>query len=834
MDAVDWADLKRAFAELTDLEPEERAFRLARLSRERPALAERLGALLEADASADARLRRLEGALRGADHADAPAASDPLGLAGRTIGPFVIETVLGSGGMGVAYLARDTRLDRAVALKFLLPRQAMPADATTLLHEARAASALDHPNVCTVFEVGEAEPGLFFAMPAYSGETLRQRLARSGRLDVDEAVALATQLLRGLTAAHAAGITHRDLKPGNLMVTRDGTLKILDFGLATIRDLHGADVAGTPGTMAYMSPEQLGAGEADERTDLWSAGVVLYEMLTGANPFGSGNALATPWSILHDPTPAPGVSPALDGFVLRLLSKDPADRPASAADALAELENIAVAASRGGVLRRAGMRRLLAAAAIIALVSAAWSLLSDGGGDDGRPPSIAVLRFADASQDRSQSYLAEGFAEDLLDLLAHGGDLRVPGRRSSFALDRDSVPPAGIARLLGVDHLVDGSVEQVGDRVRGSARLVEASTGVVLWSYAFDRPLREIFALRTEMADAIAGALAVGHHTRRQVLPVRDPAAYELYLRGRFHWHRRTARDLAQAIDFFRQATALDSLFAAPWAGLALAWAVLPPLTGGQVELLDSAEHAAARALALDSTLSDAHAARGYARHWQWRWLEGEAELRRAVALDPSSSTAHQWLGEHLAKMGRGEEGERLLRRAIELDPLSLVARNDLGIVLMLGRRHEEAIAQFRDVSALDPSFALPLLLLHRTLLMVGEAEAAAEAGRRNAELSGLVDPAEVALLARATRDTALLADAFDILDAWQRTASPRWVDIAMYYCLLGEEERALDALERAVDTRAPMIVQIRASAWADPLRDDPRFRAILERLAFP
>lgn len=829
----EWADLKATFAELVDLPPAVRSERLERIARDRPGLANRLATLFAADSAADERLLAWE---PGPAATSSPSAGqDPLGLVGQTVGHFRIDDVLGRGGMGIAYRARDTRLDRTVALKFLLPRHGLDADAkATLLREARAASALDHPNVCTIFEVGETDAGVFFAMPAYTGETLGERLSRDNALPPALALDLMRQLLRGLAAAHAAGITHRDLKPGNLIITADGTLKILDFGLATGRDVEGALPGATPGTMAYMSPEQLGAGEVDHRTDLWSAGVVFHEMLAGKPPFGGGGSLGTPYSILHDDPPPTGAGSAFDAFTATLLSRRPADRFATADATLAALGQLTERSGDTASGRHPG--RIAARASIAAfVVVAAWLLFRGVGGNAGgiTEASVAVLPFVDAGSDSGQVYLGEGVAEEILSALSQVPGLRVPGRRSSFAFTDPEVPAGEVARLLGVTTLLLGSVQRAGDRVRIEARLVDGRTNRPLWSDSWDRPLGEIGVVRSGIVTAVADALGFRVATRPTSLPADFPT-YELYLRGRFHWNRRTPQDIALAVDFFEQATRRDSTWASPWAGLALAWTVLPALDGSDNEFLERGKTAAARAIALDSTISDAWAARAYALHWQWRWSEAEHAFQRAIALNPASSTAHQWYGEHLAKMGRTAEGERMMRRAIELDPLALVVHNDLGIVLMLDRRFDEAVAQFRKVSLADPTFALPFVVEHRIQLAMGNAEAAAEAGRRAAELMRTADPDDLVLLARATADTALRATAGAVLDRWRRQPAPRWPDIGMYCTLLRDHACALDALEAALRARSPHLAQLRMASWADPLRTEPRFRAILRQLAFP
>jgi Tfp pilus assembly protein PilF len=389
-----------------------------------------------------------------------------------------------------------------------------------------------------------------------------------------------------------------------------------------------------------------------------------------------------------------------------------------------------------------------------------------------------------------------------------------------------------------VAAVLEGSVHRAGDQLRITTRLIDARSDSHIWSQTFDRGIDDIFAVQAEIARTVATALKVRLVPGPQAAapPTRDIAAYERYLRGLFHWNRRSTQDVRQAILFFEQAIQLDSTYAQPYAGLALAHAVLQlqDASVSAADALAAVESAAARALALNPYLAEAHAARAYSYHWQWRWDDAEREFNQALSLNPAYATAHQWYGEHLTKMGRGREGEAEMRTALALDPLSLVIHNDLGIVLMLSGRFDEAIAQLERVHAMDPAFSIPLQVLHRVHLLTGDAAAAADAGRRWAELSGVADPADIELLARATRDTLLLAGATEVLERWSRGPAPRWSDIAMYYALMHEHDRSIMALQRAFESRTPMLAQLKVAAWLDPLRSDPRVIAVLRQMAFP
>jgi serine/threonine-protein kinase len=883
LDAERWARLKDEFARLAALVPADRESRLATIARSEPDFSEQLRNLLAGDEQADDRLRHIDlittPAAAGSGGALGSGAADPFALAGTIVSHFHVLDVLGAGGMGVVYRAEDMRLRRHVALKFLLPQYSLDTVAKErFLHEARAASALDHPNVCTIHEVGESDTGqLFLAMPVYAGETLKEHIARAGALPTAAALAIARQTLLGLAAAHGAGITHRDLKPANLMITPDGTVKILDFGLAKMKDLQLTQPALRPGTVAYMSPEQLAGAPLDHRTDLWSLGVVLYEMLTGVRPFGGGHDLSTLYSILHEP-PAPpstcsaGVPPWVDELVAALICRDLDERCATAADALATIEVGAGqpphAAGRSVLSRwrgrmttapRAAGRSLLSRgrgrvatalslAAAIALAAGAFAAVrSLGSADtpapapapaDPAPGSLAVLPFIDTTPGEEEEYFAAGITEEILNALAQLPELRVTARTSSFAFRGTNLRARDIARQLGVAAVLEGSVHRAGDQLRITTRLIDARSDSHIWSQTFDRGIDDIFAVQAEIARTVATALKVRLVPGPQAAapPTRDIAAYERYLRGLFHWNRRSTQDVRQAILFFEQAIQLDSTYAQPYAGLALAHAVLQ-LQDASVSAADelaAVESAAARALALNPYLAEAHAARAYSYHWQWRWDDAEREFNQALSLNPAYATAHQWYGEHLTKMGRGREGEAEMRTALALDPLSLVIHNDLGIVLMLSGRFDEAIAQLERVHAMDPAFSIPLQVLHRVHLLTGDAAAAADAGRRWAELSGVADPADIELLARATRDTLLLAGATEVLERWSRGPAPRWSDIAMYYALMHEHDRSIMALQRAFESRTPMLAQLKVAAWLDPLRSDPRVIAVLRQMAFP
>jgi TolB-like protein/DNA-binding SARP family transcriptional activator/Tfp pilus assembly protein PilF len=485
---------------------------------------------------------------------------------------------------------------------------------------------------------------------------------------------------------------------------------------------------------------------------------------------------------------------------------------------------------------------LVAALAVgMAIVATAGKrLMGDGapGSSVDGTVSLVVLPFADISPNGDQEYFSDGITEEILNSLAGIPGLRVPARTTSFYFKGRNLPVSEIAALLGVDAVLEGSVRRSGDRVRITAQLIDGGADRHLWSETFDRDLEDVFAVQAEIAGIVAEALRVRlvAPSGERPPPTHSAEAHDLYLRGLFHWNRRSTKDLDLAVEFFEEATRIDPAYARAWAGLALAHAVIPiGFTPAMPQ--DTAwarmDTAAERALALDPTLAEAHAARALSYHFQWRWDDAERQFRQAVAMSPDHATAHQWYGEHLAKTGRGDAGVDAVRRAIELDPLSLVAHNDLGLVLMLNRQFPEAIAQWERTVAMDPGFAIPHFFLHRVHLLEGRLDAAEDAGRRWAELTGAMTADAVVTLSRAPGDPDARRAALVLLDERERDPAPRWLDLAFYYVVLGERDAAIRVLEEGLRVRAPMMVQVGAAPWFDALRGDERMERLRREVGF-
>jgi serine/threonine-protein kinase len=581
--------------------------------------------------------------------------------AGTRLGPYEIVDLLATGGMGEVYRARDHRLGREVAVK-TLPSASLadPSRRRRFDQEARAAGALNHPNILAVYDVGTEADGPYVVCELLEGDTLGGRLrGRPGPLPVAEAFALARQIAAGLAAAHEKGIVHRDLKPANVFVTADGRAKILDFGLAKWLPAAGppeATDATRPGTLlgtvGYMSPEQLRGEPADRRSDIFSFGTVLYEMLSGRRAFGGGSAAENMSAILREePVPLPGVPAALDAVVQRCLRKRAEDRFPSGRHLLSALD----AATSGAV----------------SVPPAA--------------PSIAVLPFANLSADPDQDYFCEGLAEELITALARLPGLRVAARSSSFRFKGRGADLREVGTELHVDRVLEGSVRKAGGRLRVAVQLVDVRDGYQLWSERFDRSLEDVFAVQDEIAAQVARTLApaltAGEAARAGRSRTPDLEAYHLYLRGRHSWNKRHQGGLQTAVRYFAGAVDRDPAYAAAYAGLADTYGLLALDVYGVLapsEAMPRAKAAAERALDLEPGLADARAARAWVRlHYDWDWQGSEDDFRASLDLDPGRATTHHWYSFLLSARGRHEEAAREARRAWELDPLSPIVNSN-------------------------------------------------------------------------------------------------------------------------------------------------------------
>ena len=811
-----------------------------------PHLREELVSLLEQAEAAEGFFERLSKAVFPPSVSDAP---NPDRNVGSTVGRYRIMACIGAGGMGTVYRAQDTRLNRDVALKFLPVHLGSHRGAQErLLAEARAAAALEHPNVCVVHEIGETDDGRpFIVMALCDGETLKEKL-RLGPLAPAEAVEIAMQIARGLAAAHARGIIHRDVKPGNVMLGPDGTVKLLDFGLAKVADVTITGPGATPGTLAYMSPEQARGNPVDQRTDLWSLGVVLYEMLTGMRPFRGASDRALFQAILHEePEPIsqqrPEAPEPLRRIVERLLRKDPDARYGRAEELLADLAQGLSSGARPSRLSAFSRRRpgLLAGTgiALVALVGAAFWQAGRGRGPEGA--SIAVLPLTTLGADAADAALADGMTGELIALLSKLGRLRVIASTSAFAFKGRPIDLRRIADSLRVSHILEGGLQRIGSRLRLQVRLVDVSDGSTRWSETYDRDMKDVFATEDDLARAVARELEVrlGGRSGSNLLRhrTRSIAAYELYLRGSDLTLGFTDSGVRAGLEYFKQAIALDSTYAAAYAGAARMYTMLGETDNPGFslrELQARAEAAARKAVALDDSLPEAHVTLGLV---QFRWRSDLAfantEMRRALALNPAEPRVHEQMAKLALLAGRPTEGLAEARLGLEADPLSPTAIVQVAVALYHNERCDEALEQLQLIAGVRPRVRRAVVIASQCFAEQGRWPLAIATLRQGLETGGVHMRTMLGfVLARSGQRNEAQQILAELLARQQRGGNVA-SDVAVVYAGLGDFDRAFIWLNRAVDegylSTSP-LTEIMGPAFRE-LRRDPRFERVHARL---
>jgi eukaryotic-like serine/threonine-protein kinase len=793
-------------------------------------------------------------------------------MIGQTISHYRIVEQLGAGGMGIVYKAEDSRLDRAVALKFLPEQMARkPQALERFRREARAASALNDPGICTIYDVGEQDGHAFIVMEFLDGETLRHHIGGKP-LPLDEILRLGMQIAEALDAAHAAGIIHRDIKPANIFVTRRGQAKVLDFGLAKLApkaiEGDGSDASGgsdnstsivgiISGTPSYMSPEQIRGDTLDPLTDIFSFGVVLYEMATGKQAFSGGTGGAIIEAVLtRAPVSARSINPEipveLEDIINKALRKNKDERYQHAAEIRADLQRI----DRG---TDSGWRSAATDTASFARPLAGANDLDRSGPHTGRNPStrsgivrrervakvidsIAVLPFDNASRDPDNDYLSDGIAGSLINTLATVPKLRVMAQSTVFRYKGRAVDPQAVGRELNVRAVLTGRMMQSGGSLRIGTELVDVATGSRLWGAQYDRKPGDIFAIQDDISNEISENLRLKlTHAEKKRLVKRqtcDADAYALYLKGRHHWNKWTEEGFYKAIEQFQCAVEKDPSYALAYAGLAdsyvlLGWnAYLPPK-----DAFPMAKSAALEATRLEPDLGEARTALA-ATLWlyDWNWPEARAEFERSLALNPTYPTANHWYAEFLMTMGRHEEALAKMRSSQELDPLSLIISVAIGWTLYMNRRYDEAIEQIRRTFELDPNYPVAYWVLGLVLRRMGRYDQAIVEGEKGVRFSG-GSPLMRASLAQTLGAAGRRADAARILDELNGESKQKYIApyfLAGIYAGLGDNESALGCLEKCFDEHSHWLIYLHTDPGMDTLRSHWRFIDLVRRVGLP
>jgi serine/threonine protein kinase/Flp pilus assembly protein TadD len=765
------------------------------------------------------------------------------GMIGQITSHYKILEKIGGGGMGVVYKAQDLKLDRAVALKFLPPELTLDPDAKErFVHEAKAASSLQHHNICTIHDIDQTADGqMFIVMDLYEGETLKSRIAKS-KLRIEEALDIAGQVAQGLARAHEAGIIHRDIKPANIIITRRDEAKIVDFGLAKLSGRTLLTKSGTTlGTAAYMSPEQAKGEQVDQRTDIWSLGVVLYEMLTGKRPFESEYEQAMMYAIISgEPRPIEELRPEVPGNIIgivqRAMEKDKEKRFQTATAMVEALRGEGKPQKKRVSKRK---KRMLYGFATVLVLVAAGIVLFFSHGKGEVYDSIAVLPAENLSGDENQEPFTDGMTTAVIGELEKVRSLTPIAWQSVKRYRNTDKSIADIARELGVKAIVSMQCLREKDNVEIKVSLIAASSQKSIWSNKFDRELTSVLVLQSEVAQAIVREIrvAVTQEEQRRLVTSGQvkPEVYEMYLKGRHHWNKRTSEDLRKAAEYFNQAIENDSGYALAYAGLAQTYVVFPEYVGlpGK-EYLPRSEAAARRALELDENLAEAYSVLGLIHtQYAYDWAGGERELKKAMELNPNYPTAHHWYGLMLRSMGRLEEAMTETKRAQELDPLSLAIRTSTGVVLHSMRRYDEAIEQYKKTLELDQNFPTAHSLLGDTYCQKGMfAEAIAEYQKvRSLAGSSRYRLGNLGYTYARSGNTGEAKRILDELLAVSRQGYVVSYGIALVYNGLGLTNEALRWLEIAYEERDRWIPDVMIDRTWDNLRTDVRFKALLQKM---
>jgi len=888
-----WQQVNELFAAVVELEPEQRATVLDQTCADDPLLRSEVESLLLSDGSGWKLIER-----PALEMAAALLANEQWQLTpGQSFSHYEIVSLIGKGGMGEVYLAKDNFLNRRIALKLL------PGDYTSdsehlrrFQQEAQAASALNHPNILTIHEIGQAEEQPFIATEFVDGQTLRQRLKRA--LTLSETLEIAIQVGNALSAAHQAGIVHRDIKPENIMLRRDAYVKVLDFGLAKLTEHresrtrpHAADDVDVStglvmGTVKYMSPEQAHGEQVDARSDIFSFGVVLYEMIAGCTPFEGETANEMIAAITgREPPPLTDAPQEVQTVVAKALRKRKEERYQTIENLLMDLKRLkedktvtsmgaetiarkldgsglatseAVAIFTASTVERLanGSRQvrsiMFGSAAIVVVIAAVilffWSRnfwpANSLSKNEKSINSVAILPFANGSSDPNVQYLSDGIADYLTNALSRLPALTVISNNAAARYrSRDQTGGQDVldaAHALNVEAVLTGRMAQQGSRIQVSIELIDVRNNRHLWNKRYERDATDILSVQEEIAkelsETLRSRLTGNEKDQLSKRYTQSNEAYQAYLRGRYAWNKRTEPDLQKAINFFNEAIGIDPQFSLAYAGLADSYQVLifhgglPPSAYSPM-----AKAAAERAIEIDDSLAEAHTALAYVKfYYEWDWPGAEREFKRAIELNPNYATTHQWYGEYLGNMGRQDESFAERQKALRLDPLSPIITSELGFSYLYARKYDQAIEEFRKAAELYPDFSPAHDFLAYAYQQVGRYDEAIAETQKSIALAH--DSHDFIGLARINARSGRRGEAQRLLRDIAEGSKDRYYSSALMatvYVALGDKDRAFEWLEKAYQQRDWGLVQLRVSPDFDSIRNDPRFVDLLNRMSF-
>ena len=765
---------------------------------------------------------------------------------------YEIIEELGKGGMGRVYRVKDEKLDEEMALKVLKPEIAADKGMIERFkNELKLARKIAHRNVCKMYDLNEEEEIPYITMEYVKGEDLKSYIRKKGKISEDDAISIAKQVCEGLAEAHELGVIHRDLKPQNIMIDEKSNAKVMDFGIARSVEAPGITQTGMMiGTPDYISPEQAEGEEADQRSDIYALGVILYEMVTGSVPFKGDTALSVALKhksqLPREPRKLnPEVSENLNRLILKCMEKDKKRRYQNTEELLSDLRDLEKGLSpdlaRGNPFALPLKRKVFIPALVIVslaiIIIIIWQLLPRKEMVPSEPfkPSIAVLPFDDLSPQEDQGYLCDGFAESLINALTKVKDLRVPASTSSFSFRGKERDMQEIGEKLNVNTVFRGSVQKAGNRVRIIAQIINVADESLLWSEQYNREMDDVFAIQDEITLAIVDKLKLellgGEKAKLVKRHTENLEAYNLYLKGRYFWNKRTAEDMKKSARYFEQAIEEDPMYALAYAGLALSyvtlgeWDILP-----SKEAYPKAKVAAKKALEIDNSLAEAYVPLGAVKcNVDWDWKGAEREYKLAIELNPNDAYAHQWYSEYLVMMGRLEEAIREINRAQELDPLSLNLNAVEAFHLYSAREYDRGIEQCRKVLEMDPNFLPAQTYIGLNYLGNGMYEEALEEFKKN----DLFNQGEIAItyakMGKITEAKKLLKNCIERVN--KEGVPGMSYFIACIYFALGEDDQGFKWFERAYEKRERGMVFIKTSPFIDSVRSDSRFKAMLRKM---